>query len=36
MFENEQDEDAGYVMKRNTGRKLDKKTKAYLEKIKQY
>ena len=36
MFENEQDEDAGYVMKRNTGKKFDKKTQAYLEKIKQF
>lgn len=36
MFENEQDEDAGYVMKKNTGKTFDKKTQAYLEKIKQF
>lgn len=36
MFDNEQDEDAGYVMKHNTGKKFDKKTQVYLEKIKHW
>lgn len=35
IFDNEQDEDAGYQMKRNTGKKFDNKTQDYLDKIKQ-
>ena len=34
MFDNEQDEEQGYVMKRNVSKKFDPKTKAYLDKIK--
>lgn len=34
IFDNEQDDEAGYQMKRNTGRKFDKKTQDYLDRMK--
>jgi len=34
IFDNEQDDEAGYQMKRSTGRKFDKKTQDYLDRMK--
>lgn len=36
LFSNEQDEESGYKMKRKTHKKVDDKTKSYLDYIKQY
>lgn len=34
IFDNEQDDEAGYQMKRSTGKRFDQKTQEYLDKIK--